>query len=162
MKTTKYLFLIGLLALSTTVFAQQERHRRGLSQGGSEANKGIRMDLKLSEAQQSKFEELRLGTQKAILPLRNQLGENHAKMRTLTTAESPDMKAINKLIDKTSQLEAEIAKIRAANHQTLRMTLTEEQRIKFDSKAHMRKGQDRKPRGGQRGHGHGFKGQSEK
>ena len=87
-------------------------------------------------------------------------------MRTLTTAESPDMKAINKLIDENAKLRADLAKQRAANHQEFRKILTEEQRIKFDSRSGQRSHQRGYQRGerqhqGQPGQGRQFKGRLE-
>ena len=56
-------------------------------------------------------------------------------MKTLETAENPDIKAINNLIDEMSVIKTKMAKDRAANHQEVRKLLTEEQRIKFDLNA---------------------------
>jgi len=117
-----------ILMVNIVAYAQQgnghnQRHDSNLKQG-----------LNLSEDQLSKMKTIRLDLQKELLPIKNKLGENKARYRTLTTAENADMKAINKLIDDNSQLTASMAKLKAANHQTVRQLLTEDQRILFDSR----------------------------
>jgi len=108
--------------------APQQRHQEQRSEmrgfGG----------LDLSEDQQQNFKKLHLNMQKEALQLNNQLNENKAKMRTLTTADKADMKAINNLIDESAEVQADLQKKRAANHQEVRTMLTEEQRIIFDSR----------------------------
>jgi Spy/CpxP family protein refolding chaperone len=89
----------------------------------------------LTEEQQGKIKELHMDLMKESLPIRNQIGENSAKMRTLETAETPDMKVIEKLIDESAKLEASLEKKRAANHQEIRKLLTDEQRVIFDSRS---------------------------
>jgi len=90
-------------------------------------------ELNLTDEQSSKIETVHLGLMKSVLPLENQLRVNRAEIKKLTTTDNPDMKAINKLIDESSQLEASMRKTRAAAHQEVRSILTDEQRIKFDS-----------------------------
>ena len=102
----------------------------------------------LTDEQKDQMQEIRLSTQKSLLPIKNELGENRAKLRTLTTADNPDMKAIDKLIDENGQLMASMMKIQASNHQKVRSLLTEDQRIVFDSK---KRGFDRSGRRGSYG-----------
>lgn len=90
--------------------------------------------LKLSEDQKKKMKDIRMRTQKEILPLKNQLGEKKARLKTLTSADKPDMNEINKTIDEMSALKAEIAKKRVASRIEIRSILTEEQRLMFDSR----------------------------
>ncbi len=115
----------------------QGRHGQG------QFNKGEEMmaHLNLSDEQKTKIEDLKLEHQKKMLPLRNQLNEKMAKMKTLETAFPADMKAIDALIDEMSGVRTQMAKERAAMHQEVRKILTEEQRIKFDT----RPGQHRVP-----------------
>ena len=112
---------------------------------------GMEQGLNLTEDQRSQMKSLRLKLQQEMLPIRNQLGENRARFRTLSTAENADMKAINKLIDGNSQLTANIAKLRASNHQAVRKLLTEEQRIIFDSRDFSRGDKRVQGQRGQRG-----------
>jgi Spy/CpxP family protein refolding chaperone len=125
-----------LTLMAGNVFAQYGNGPR--SGQRAEFKKGPANGLELTESQQREMETLRLKLQKEILPIRNSIGENRARMRTLTTADNADLKAINKLIDQNSDLQAQMAKLRAAHHQEVRKILTEEQRIKFDSRAFAR------------------------
>ncbi len=88
----------------------------------------------LTEAQTESMRTLRLKTIKDTQPLRNQLEEKRARLRTLSTADNPDAKAINKTIDDMAALRADIQKIRAARLQEFRKLLTDEQRILFDAR----------------------------
>jgi periplasmic protein CpxP/Spy len=119
--------------------------QRGTGKGNNQGYKNgsgtaMTQSLKLTEDQQTQMRSLRLNMQKEMLPIRNEIGENRAKLRTLTTAEHADMKAINELIDSNSELMARMWKLRAANHQQVRKILTEEQRIIFDSRQFQRQG----------------------
>ena len=105
------------------------RQGQGYGQGYS-----LEHGLNLSDEQQETMKTMHLKLQKDIIPVRNALGENKAKLRTLTTSENVDMKAVNKLIDSNGQLSANLAKLIAANHQEIRKMLTDEQRILFDSR----------------------------
>ena len=153
MKTGKIFIAIGLMIMTGLAYAQpgNGNGQRGEGRQNREFRQGQHHGLDLTEEQQSQAKTIKLNMQKSALPVQNQLGENRAKMRTLTTAESPDMKAINKLIDEDAKLEAKLNKLRAANHQEFRKILTDEQRIKFDSqsmqRAHNRRGVQKKQMG---------------
>jgi Spy/CpxP family protein refolding chaperone len=126
------LILVAIFFLSFSVYAQNE---------GSKAFKEIKTEkgqakfdesLKLTEDQKSKMADLRLALKKELLPLKNQLGEKQARMRTLETADKPDMGDINKLIDEIATIKANMAKKQAAHKQDIRKLLTDKQRIIFD------------------------------
>lgn len=158
MKTHKSIFktLIILFTLVPVItFAQpsgQGRHSRGenddrLEQRGN----GDRMDKipGLTEAQEQQIKKIHTGAQADILPLKNQLNELDAKLQTLQTANSADMKAINETIDKISIIKASIEKRRAQAHQDVRKLLNDEQRLFVDTHFQHRKGdhEGRAPRG---------------
>ena len=139
------LALIAVFAISVTAMAQQpERKKRTPEQREMMAKRFDRERARsndfFTEEQQAKLKELRLESAKEIQPLRNELNELRAKQQTLSTAEKADMKAIEGNIEKMADVQAEIQKIRAAQHQEIRSMLSDEQRIKFDE---MRKGRDR-------------------
>ena len=94
----------------------------------------------MTDQQKDKMKEIHLSGMKAMQPIKNQLGEKQAKMRTLETAENADLKAINNLIDETASLKTTMAKTRAANKQKIRNILNEEQRLIFDSRGHGQRG----------------------
>jgi Spy/CpxP family protein refolding chaperone len=86
----------------------------------------------LTDDQKKKIKELRTPLNKEILPLRNQLAEKRAHLKTLQIAEKVDMKSINNTIDEMSQLQSQIIKKEAAHTQAIRAILTDDQRIAFD------------------------------
>ena len=87
----------------------------------------------LTEDQQKKIADLRVTHQKEMLALRNQMGELKAKQNTLSTADKPDMKAINANIDEITKLQNQILKNAAEHKQQVRSLLTDEQRLWFDT-----------------------------
>lgn len=139
------LALIAVFAFSVTAMAQQpERQRRSPEQREMMAKRFDRERANFkeffTEEQQEKLKELRLESTKEIQPLRNELNELRAKQRTLTTAEKADIKAIDNNIEKMADVQVQIQKIRAKEHQKIRSMLSDEQRIKFDE---MRNKRDR-------------------
>ena len=151
-RLVKVAIAITLMFMVINVANAQQGQRNGYRQGaGNGQGFGLEQGLNLTEDQQVQMKSLRLKLQQEMLPIRNELGENKARFRTLSTAESADMKAINKLIDGNSQLTASMAKLRAANHQAVRKLLTEEQRIIFDSRDFRRGDRRVERQRGQRG-----------
>jgi Spy/CpxP family protein refolding chaperone len=136
--------LIALMLLFATVISAQpnagsngpkgdQRGKRGnMEQGDCLRQDRMEAYLELSDEQKTSIEALKLTHQKKMLPLKNELNEKKARMKTLQTAETPDMKAINSLIDEMGAIKTKIAKEKATQHQDIRKLLTEEQRIKFD------------------------------
>jgi len=110
----------------------------------------------LSAEQEQQIEKLRTAHQKEMLPLRNQLGEMEAKLRTLTTGDKVDMALVNKQLEDISGVKLAMAKKREAHKQDVRKLLTEDQRVQFDMHAGKGKGGDCGKHGkGQRGGGQG-------
>ena len=128
-RLVKVVMTIFLMIMVINVVNAQQGSRSGYQRSA-----GFDRGLNLSEDQQLQMKSMRLKMQQEMLPIRNKMGENRAKLRTLSTVENADMKAINKLIDANSQLIANMAKLKAANQQEIRKVLTEEQRIMFDSR----------------------------
>jgi len=149
----KQIAVMALIILPlTAVMGQNKGNRQGERM---QRQDGSRMEMlipDLTEDQQSKMKDIHLNMMKESLSIRNKLGENRAKLKTLQTAENPDMKAIDKLIDESSSLHADLQKKAAANHQQVRSLLTEEQRVIFDSHSgQMRARAGRQGREGMRG-----------
>jgi len=162
-RLVKVAMTLTLMFMVINVSHAQQGQRNGNRQGQRNGQGyGVEQGLNLTDEQQTEMKGLRLKLQQEALPLRNKLGENRARLRTLSSAETADLKAINKLIDSNSQLTGNMAKLRAANHQEVRSLLTDEQRIIFDSRGFDRgdrrtQGQrgDRHQRGAKR-HGQGY------
>jgi Spy/CpxP family protein refolding chaperone len=142
---TKVLLLAVFMSLTTVLVAQPDEKREGKSRQGS--NPEMRMDekrghenaLDLTDAQKEAFKQSMLAMQKQLQPIRNQLGEARAHQKTLTTAEKPDMNAINRNIEKMGSLQTEMAKIQVKHHLEMRAQLTDEQRLKFDRFEHLKR-----------------------
>lgn len=131
------ILLVAIFVISTAAYAQPENRERNkndqrVMMKRHLMQKGERQNF-FTEDQKETMKKLRLETAKEIKPLKNELRELHAKQQTLTTADNADLKAINKNIDKMSELKAEMAKIKAKQHQQVRSMLSEEQLIKFDA-----------------------------
>ncbi len=131
------LVLIAVFSITTTAMAQNEQ-KRERSPEQRELMMKRRMAMKqhqnfFTPEQREKMKELRLETAKQVKPLKNELNELKARQRTLSTADNADLKAINKNIDKMSEIKAKMAKIMAAQHQQVRSMLSEEQLLKFDA-----------------------------
>jgi Spy/CpxP family protein refolding chaperone len=136
MKTTYFIATMALAMMLTStgnMFAQtpskgemkRTEFHRGQGQRGGIPN--------LTDEQKAKIKDLHLATYKETKPLRNQLGELKAKQRTLTTADKPDMNAINANIDEITKVANQLMKSRAAFRQKVRALLTDEQKMWFDS-----------------------------
>lgn len=123
-----------LLFFSVSLFAQHQPmgHRVG--------------GLKFTEEQKAKMKEIHMASYKEIKGLRNQVGELKAKQHTLTTADKPDMNAINANIDEITKVQNKMMKIKASTHQQIRALLTDEQKMQFDSHMMYGKGQQHKMR----------------
>jgi len=149
-KTTKYsnvhtIWIFFLLTLFTNSAFGQRPSRDSTRAGNHETGN-------LTADQKKKMAELRTQLKKDVLPLRNQLGEKKAKMRTLESADKADIQAINLLIDEIQILQGKIMKLLAAHRQEIRKILTPEQRVDFDLKGM------RKEKRHHRGRGHHMEG----
>ena len=149
--------LIVLIAISVPAMAQQKQAKRDRNPEQKERmmrqrdSKHKQFSNFFTEEQKEQVKALRLEMAKQVKPLHNQLGELKAKQHTLTTADKADLNAINKNIDKMSELQAEIQKLRAKQHQKIRSLLTDEQLIKFDAmkRHHKNKNKQHRPHKGQ-------------
>ena len=103
----------------------------------------------LTDEQNKQIADLQTDHLKKMTNLRNQLFEKQAHLRTLNTADTPDMKAINTTIEEIGSLRTDMMKERESHLQKVRGLLTADQRVVFDSS----------PMHGKRfgrGNGHGY------
>ncbi|HBL77500.1 MAG: hypothetical protein A2W90_10385 [Bacteroidetes bacterium GWF2_42_66] len=128
----KVLILVVFMGLTTVLAAQPKENGQKKSFRGTEREIRTENRLNLTDAQKEVFKQSMLEVQKQLQPIRNELGEAEAHQKTLTTAEKPDMAAINKNIEKIGALKVEMAKIQAKHRIEMRSQLTEEQRLKMD------------------------------
>ncbi len=149
---TKVLVLAVLMGLATGLIAQPNEKEEGKTRRGPnpemrmDGQRGIENGLDLTDVQKEAFKKSMLAMQKQLQPIRNELGEARARQKTLTTAEKPDMDAINKNIEKMGSLKTEMEKIQTKNHLEMRAQLTDEQRLKFDRFDHLKK-EGKRPQG---------------
>jgi len=141
MKTLKFntLFLmIATLLMSFSLDANAQRPNKGQGQGQGmyqQNRQGMRCNIPdLTEAQQKKIAEMRVGQMKDMLMFRNSMAEKKARLNTLRTADKADMNAINKTIDEMGAIKTQMMKKREAHRQAVRQILTDEQRVIFDSR----------------------------
>lgn len=151
--TSRNLHTIWMMFLLLTLFtgtAIAQRPSRDSARAGKHGVSNLTAD------QKKKMSELRTQLKKEVLPLKNQLGEKRAKMRTLETADKADMQAINALIDEIQSLQGKIMKMHASHRQEIRKILTPEQRVDFDLKGMRKEKRQHKGRKGHHPEGHGM------
>lgn len=128
--------IAALLLVAGTAFAQppgmheQGPGREGMHGSKMSGHKG--MIPGLSEEQQEQIKTLRTEHMKAVQPLRNQLGEKKARLRTLTTADKVNMTDVNKIIDDIGKMQTQMMKLKEQHRQEIRKLLNDEQRVMFD------------------------------
>lgn len=153
---TTFLFLIlsgvvgSLSAQPQNRWNMQPQQNRQIAQ--NERAQGQQMRLpNLTDEQKEQIKAIRLNGQKEALPLRNELMEKKARLRTLTTSEDYNENSVNNTIDEISELEASLMKLRQNHRQEVREILTEEQRIIFDSASQRGKRKGNNDQRGKRG-----------
>jgi len=106
----------------------------------------------LTDEQKDQMKDIRVETEKNVMPVRNQIGEKEARLRTLVTADSYDERAVNKVLDEIGDLKTEVEKIKVASLQKVKEVLNDEQLLVFYK--HMdKKGKGQGP-GNRPGKGH--------
>lgn len=100
----------------------------------------------LTAEQKTKIQALRVKHQKEVTPLKNELAEKKAHLKSLQSVEKPDINAINKTIDEMSALQTKIMKTNASHRIEVASNLTDEQKVFFNS-------HQGKMKNGKRGHG---------
>jgi len=140
MKSKLFLMAIAIVSVTIlTVSAQPRRMQPGSGlrlQAGRQAFRaeGFNMPLgNLDEKQREELQKIRTIQLKESTQFRNLLREKQARLETLQTADKPDMRDINKVIDEIAAIQGQEMKARAANRQKIRSLLTEEQRVRFDA-----------------------------
>ncbi len=134
MKSSILLAIATIVISSMSVYAQPqkanyhpEKMKREIRSEGFACMDG------LTDQQREEIKKIRMERMKERTQTRNQLKEKQAKLEVLQTADKPDMKEINKVIDEIASVKVQDMKANAANRQKIRSLLTEEQRIYFDA-----------------------------
>jgi Spy/CpxP family protein refolding chaperone len=140
--------MVGLASISTDLLAQ--RPGRGMRDAADDRGmmynnqdrptRNAQCILDLTPEQDTKITELRTKHLKEVTPMRNELNEKRAKLRTLQTSEKTDLNAINKTIDEMATLRANIQKKGAAHRSEVSSLLTDDQRVMFNARKENRMG----------------------
>jgi len=93
----------------------------------------------LNDQQHEEIRKIRTEQLKERTKTGNLLKEKRAKLESLQTANQPDIKEINKVIDEIAAIQAQEMKAQAVSRQRIRSLLTDEQRAAFDSRGAYRK-----------------------
>lgn len=151
MKRIKFFTAIALLAglmITTSDVIAQRGQGRGMM-NNPEGRRGMynaerprsgECILNLTPEQDAKVTELRTKHLKEVTPLRNELAEKRARLRTLQSVDKPDLKEINKTIDEMAAIRANIQKKGAAHRVEVSSLLTDEQRVLFNARKGNRMG----------------------
>lgn len=129
--------IAALLIIAGSAFAQppmmEQKGAEEQGMRGCKMSEHRGMIPGLSEEQLERIKTLRTEHMKALQPLRNQLGEKKARLRTLTTADKVNMTEVNKVIDDIGNMHTQIMKLKEQYRQEIRKMLNDEQRLLFDS-----------------------------
>lgn len=88
----------------------------------------------LTNEQKEAIKKREVSFLKGLVEKQNQIRAKEAKLKALTTAESPNMSAIHTMIDEIGKIKADIAKNRIQTDMDIRKLLNEEQRLVFDTR----------------------------
>lgn len=152
-----FTLLAALVLLATMSFAQGPQ-RRGMGDRqkmvearAEKLDRGERLAkvLELSDEQKTKIEAIHFESMKSMKSVKNLIGEKQARLKSLTTAENPDNKAIVKIAGEIGDLRTKMFVKHVETKQQVRALLDEKQKMKFDQIG------DRMREGAGRGRGDG-------
>ena len=133
--------LLAALVLLTTMSFAQSQQRRGMGdrQKMVEArteklDRGERFAkaLELTDEQKTKIEAIHFESMKSMKTVKNTIGEKQARLKSLSTVENPDNKAIVKAASEIGDLKTKMFVNQVQTKQQVRALLDEKQKMKFD------------------------------
>jgi Spy/CpxP family protein refolding chaperone len=83
----------------------------------------------LTAEQKTKIESLKVKQFKEVLPLKNELAEKKAHLRTLESTEKVDRDAVNKTVDEITALQGKLFKLKVNHRLDFASLLTDEQKV---------------------------------
>ncbi len=139
---------IAIMLTGSLSFAQNNQYRNQDNKQGNPQGLNDERGLQgycsnipdLTDEQQESINELRTVHLKKANLLRAQIQEKRAQLNTLRLGDKPDMDEINRTIDETTDLRAELMKEREAHHQAIRAQLNDDQKVWFDNRQGRGKG----------------------
>jgi len=141
MKTNVLMAIAIAVVTSLTVNAQPQRMQPYSGKSPQEVRQVFSREgftlpgVNLNDQQREEIRKIRTEQLKERTQTNNLLKEKRAKLEALQTADQPDTKEINKLIDEIAVIQAQGMKSQAASRQKIRSLLTEEQRALFDARS---------------------------
>ncbi len=160
MKKLKYLsivMVIGLMVFLTSATTPLTGENGFMGKKGEGFHRGMHKGMhqgmmlnNLSDEQKEQVKQLRIEMMKNSIPVRNELNEKRARLRTLTTGDKVDVKGAEKILADIEKLKTKQAKQKIRVRVEIRKLLNDEQRVMFDAHAGMN--------GKNRGHGNFHKG----
>lgn len=124
--------LVLLVSVLITSFSLSSFAQRGPKAFRDSANFGGGIP-NLTEEQQTKIQDFRVKHIKEVTPLKNELAEKKAHLKTLESSEKVDKDAINKTIDEISALQGKLMKMRVNHQLEVASVLTDEQKVFFNA-----------------------------
>lgn len=151
--------LVALVVLSGVVFvnhdAVAQASKAEKKEAALEKKQTTLEDLGVTQDQLDKIKNIKADFEKSVQPLRAELREKDAKLNTAQTVARPDMTAVYKMIDDMVVIKSNIEKKEASMHQEIRKLLTDDQRIKYDSKVFKNNAKGHQGKGKGKGKGKG-------
>ena len=150
--------LSALVLMGTATMAQSPQtnkmgQRQKMMQArGEKPDRGERFAqaLELTDAQKTKIEEIHFAAMKSMKSVKNNIGEKEAKLKTLSSADSPDLKAISKVAEEIGDLRTKMFVSQVQTKQEVRALLDEKQKFKFDNMDMMKGKKGERGRGGEK------------
>lgn len=146
MKRQFTLLAVALILSGITMAQNPQRQKMGQRQKMVEArsekpDRGERFAqaLELTDEQKTKIEAIHFESMKASKTVKNNMREKEARLNTLSTADKPDNKAIEKVAKEIGDLRTEMFVNQVQTQQKIRALLDEKQKMKFDQMNSMRK-----------------------
>lgn len=116
-----------------------DEQRKGIqaNYGGRQGNRsGHQRHMQrgmMPEELQATMKQSHLNIMKEQQPLNNELNELRAQLQTLSTGKTYDVKKLDRLIDRQSEIKLQIAKLHADKMLEIRSQLNDEQKLWFDN-----------------------------
>ena len=120
-----------LLVLSHSLMAQPRQRR--MQQHG-ETYRFEQIIPGLTEEQKIQMKEIHLATLKEVLPLKDELKVNNARLNLLVKKDNPDMKEIKSLVQTNAEMQIKIEILTTESRIKTRSLLTDEQKILLDAR----------------------------
>ena len=120
-----------LLVLSHSLMAQPRQRR--MQQHG-ETCRYEQIIPGLTDEQKIQMKEIHLATLKEVLPLKDELKVNNARLNLLVKKDNPDMKEIKSLVQANAEMQIKIEILTTESRIKTRSLLTDEQKILLDAR----------------------------